>query len=404
MRRFLKYKYWAIAILFVPLFINAQIKDSIKTKNKELLNIRGDIEQLEKELKSKTQKEKESLQALENITKQNMLLSKLINNIRVEENQKEIAVEKTALEIENIEMRINALKEQYSRYIVWYYKNRGLSFWRFVFEASSFNRAIKRYGYLKYILNQSKKTLASLEQSKAQLANLKGKYETERDLKKMLALEKLKEQEALENKERERKSLISLLKKDKKIISLDIATKRKAEIFIKNIISKLIESDREARKKTLEKKITAKQYSQSFDYNSLASFANLKGELSWPIKSGRIVRKFGENKNERLNTITLNYGIDIESNGTGNVSSVADGIVSAIDWIPGYGSIVIVTHKDEFRTVYGHVTGINVKEGQQVKAGGIIGQVSESLEGNILHFEIWNERNYQNPEAWLSGR
>ena len=89
-------------------------------------------------------------------------------------------------------------------------------------------------------------------------------------------------------------------------------------------------------------------------------------------------------------------------NGEQNVLSVAEGIVSAIDWIPGYGSIVIVTHRDDYRTVYGHVANINVKEGEKVKGGSAIGKVNESLEGKILHFEIWNERNYQNPEIWLA--
>jgi len=31
----------------------------------------------------------------------------------------------------------------------------------------------------------------------------------------------------------------------------------------------------------------------------------------------------------------------------------------------------------------------------------LIGQVNDTLEGSILHFEIWNERNYQNPQEWL---
>ena len=81
---------------------------------------------------------------------------------------------------------------------------------------------------------------------------------------------------------------------------------------------------------------------------------------------------------------------------------MAEGIVSAIDWVPGYGSVLIVTHRDEYRTVYGHVTDLKVREGDKVTPGKILGSVNESLEGKILHFEIWNERNYQNPEQWLA--
>ena len=126
--------------------------------------------------------------------------------------------------------------------------------------------------------------------------------------------------------------------------------------------------------------------------------------LAWPIKSTKIGRDFGENKNDKTKTVTLNYGVDIIARDSKEVFAVAEGIVSAIEWIPGYGSVLIITHRDNFRTVYGHLTDINVLEGNKVYAGDLIGNVSESLEGSILHFEIWNERNYQNPQDWLVKR
>ena len=135
---------------------------------------------------------------------------------------------------------------------------------------------------------------------------------------------------------------------------------------------------------------------------TLSSFSALKGRLNWPVERGKIVKQFGENRNVKLNTVTLNYGIDIKTVSEEDVRAVADGVISAIDWIPGYGSVVIITHKGDFRTVYSHLSNIFVKEGDRVKLGTIIGKVGESLEGNILHFEIWNSRNKQNPEVWLA--
>ena len=83
------------------------------------------------------------------------------------------------------------------------------------------------------------------------------------------------------------------------------------------------------------------------------------------------------------------------------MKAVAEGIVSVIDWIPGYGSVIIITHKNEYRTVYSHLSDLYVSEGDKVKMGSVIAKVGESLEGNILHFEIWNSRSNQNPEVWL---
>ena len=70
--------------------------------------------------------------------------------------------------------------------------------------------------------------------------------------------------------------------------------------------------------------------------------------MSWPVSRGKVVREFGENKNQELKTVTLNYGIDIKSKSKEKVHAVAQGLVSVIDWIPGFGSIIIITHKGGF--------------------------------------------------------
>lgn len=97
----------------------------------------------------------------------------------------------------------------------------------------------------------------------------------------------------------------------------------------------------------------------------------------------------------------LNYGVDIAASKDVNVKAVSDGVVSAIDWIPGYGSVIIVTHKGDYRTVYSHLSEIYVNEGDKVKPGNIIAKVGDSIDGKVLHFEIWNSRENQNPEVWL---
>jgi len=237
--------------------------------------------------------------------------------------------------------------------------------------------------------------------------------------KEKLVAEKKKEQNNLVDKKSEKNELVGKLRKDKKFINKEITEKRNAEILIKNMISKLIEDERirktkenrqkistnnkntEKKNETTQKTAPEKEF-KNYDYDSFESFVTLKGKLNWPVKSGSIIRKFGENVNKKLNTVTLNYGIDIKTGQSSNVAVVAEGIVSAIDWIPGFGSVIIVTHKNNFRTVYGHVGDIVINEGERVKKGTILGAVNESLEGNILHFEIWNDRNYQNPEIWLA--
>jgi septal ring factor EnvC (AmiA/AmiB activator) len=391
-----------IALFFLVSYAHPQKQDSIKNKNLELQKIKKEITTLEKELKSKTQKERESIKAIENIGKQNLLLNKIIRELIAEEQTKERELFVIQSELHKVESRISNLQEKYARYIVWIYKNSSLSMLRFILDAESFNQSVKRYQYLKFISRENEKTVSTLRNNREYLNSLKLQLEFEKGEKERFVRQKMSEQTRLTQKESERKRLLSSLRNDQKAILEEIAAKRKAEIVIKSIITKLIEYDRDRKNRVREQKATQKNFTQEFDYNSFQNFGQLKGNLGWPVKAGSVYRAFGENKNEKLKTVTLNYGIDIRVVGDQDVVAIAEGIVSAIDWIPGYGSIVIITHRDEHRTVYGHVANIKVKEGDKVTAGSVIGKVNESLEGNILHFEIWNERNYQNPINWLA--
>ncbi len=393
-----------IFIVFISAVLLPQTQDSLHLKNQQLDNIKKEISRLESELRNKSAKEKESLQALENINQQKLLLNKLINNLIEEENYQQLQIDETNSKIQQLETKINLLKEKYSNYVVWVYKNRGLSMLRFLLDAGSFNQTLKRYQYLQYISEQNRKTLSQLVENKKELSALKKKYENELSEKENLVLRKVNEQKELASKETEGKKILNNLRADQKLIAAEIESKRRAEILIKNIIARLIEEDRIRRSKLIEKKPSDRNKIPTYNYGSFENFALLKGNLNWPVVEGKISRKFGENKNVKLNTVTLNYGIDISVNDDELVKAVAEGVVSAIDWIPGYGSIIILTHRDEFRTVYGHVADITVKEGEKIKGGHILGKVNQSLEGNILHFEIWNERNYQNPEVWLARR
>ncbi|MFZ6031924.1 MULTISPECIES: murein hydrolase activator EnvC family protein [Melioribacter] len=400
MKRYLKICLLILAVFYNP--ITAQVGDSINFRNEQLENLKSEIAKLERELNQKTQKEKESLQALENLTRQNTLLQKILNNIAKEEINKEKQIAELEKEIAYSENKIRLLQDKYSKYIVWIYKYRGKSYLKYLLNTSSPSKILKRYRYFKSITEQNRKDLKTLRDSKNYLVKLKNKLTEEKRSLALLKADKKAEQDNLARKEVERKKLIAALRKDKKHLAEEIESKRKAEIVIKNIIARLIEEERQRRELMLKENEKMLDLNRNYNYNNMENFSLLKGKLAWPIRKGKIIRKFGENRNRKLNTVTLNYGVDILTSENADVYAVAEGVVSAIEWIPGYGSVVIVTHRDEYRTVYGHIKEIYVEEGQVISGGSAIGKVNESLEGNVLHFEIWNSRNYQNPEVWLS--
>jgi murein hydrolase activator len=422
-----KIKYLIIIILFfTATLILPQGKNGIKNKQTELSRIKAEISLLESQLKIKTKKEKQSYIVLENYNKQNFLLNTLINRLRNEEQLKQEDIEFTLFQIDYIEKEIKKLQTNYSKYVISIYKKGKDDELAALLNSESIQQAFIRYKYLQKFSEKRTKDLNEFQKNKRGLSALKDKYEIEKEEKIFVAAQKENEAKILQKKLAERKKVLASIRRDKTELKKSINSKRSAESKIKNLIAKLIEAEERKRKEERERSAkleseklrnksraesittTEKNISKDVGYDinistsDLSSFSALKGKLNWPVSGGRIVRHFGEDRNAKLNTVTLNYGVDIKASSDLNIKAPADGVVSAIDWIPGYGSVLIITHKDSYRTVYSHFSDIFVKEGDKVKSGSIIAKIGESIEGYIVHFEIWNSRNNQNPEIWLA--
>ena len=418
-----RFSYYIILfILFVPAKISPQEQAKIDRKQNELSDLKNEISKLEDQLKQKTEKEKESFETLENYNKQDYLLRKLISKLKSEEKIKQAAINKSSKQIKTIEGQISALRKNYSKYVVAVYKYGNNNELASILDAESVEQALLRYKYLNKFSERRSEDLQNYKDNIVKLGKAKAVLEKERLSKKLLVGQKQNEESGLEIKLKERKKILNAIRNDKASLKKELEAKKIAELKIKQMIAKLIADAERKRKEEEDKRLaslnnksttsipekkitenpsTDNEYNLKLNTSDLSSFSSLKGKLNWPVQKGKIIRKFGENVNNNLNTITLNYGVDIKATTDLNVKAVAEGVVSAIDWIPGYGSVVIVTHKGDYRTVYSHLSDLYVSEGDKVKMGNVIAKVGESLEGNVLHFEIWNSRHNQNPEIWL---
>lgn len=408
--------------LFIGLIINlsvfstfqAQQSNKLSEKKGELSELKSEIKKLEEEVNLKTQKEMKSIEVIENYNRQKFLLNRVINAIRKEESLKEEQINRIENNIKLIKARIKQLKDNYANYLIYLYKYRREDEFTMIFGSESFNQLLLRYKYLNKISEQREKDLNELKLNEKNLGMNQNALVDELSQKRIIAEQKLAEQIELKQKIERRKIFVASLRNDREALKNEIELKRKAEDEIKRIIANLIaEEKRKAEALKKERELAKlknkpelnieKTESKIYDYTkSPSTFTKLKGRMHWPVDNGKIIRKFGEQKNTRLNTVTINYGIDIKTSSGKTIVAVSDGIISSINWLPGYGSIVIISHKDDFRTVYGHLSEIFVSEGTKVLTGSPIGTVEEGLEGNILHFEIWDERVNQNPEVWLT--
>ncbi len=399
----MKIKHILIFILFAT-SVFAQSGKKIEQNNNELRGLKSKILKLETELKCKKEDEVKNVKLLDKINYQTHLLNRMIKKIDVEERGIQSKIAKLKTKIREIENNIDELKKDYSEYVKWLYINGEKSKWSYLLKSGTINQAVIRYKYFNYITEKNESKIKTLVEDEMKLEKLSNNLKAQNIEKQKIEKEKLTEVKRLTTRKNEKIKLISRLGKDKRNIEKEIDEKRKYEIEIKGRIAKLIEESRIRERKLREKRFknnSTEPIIPKINYAKFEKFSDLKGKMAWPVASGKIIRKFGEIKNAKLKTITLNYGIDIKSNINEKVYAVAEGVVSVIDWIVGFGSIIIVTHNGNFRTVYGHIDNIKVNEDDVVKAGTELGTINQSLEGNIVHFEIWDERNYKNPQKWL---
>lgn len=100
----------------------------------------------------------------------------------------------------------------------------------------------------------------------------------------------------------------------------------------------------------------------------------------------------------------LHPGVDFKGATGDPVRVTADGKVVFTGRKSGYGNCIIVQHKNDFETLYGHLSRINVEDGQQVKTGDVIGKVGSTgrTTGPHLHYEVRKNGKPINPVKFLT--
>jgi murein DD-endopeptidase MepM/ murein hydrolase activator NlpD len=121
------------------------------------------------------------------------------------------------------------------------------------------------------------------------------------------------------------------------------------------------------------------------------------GSFSMPVLRGEVTSEFG------LRWGKTHKGTDFVSEQR-NVLASDGGSISFAGWKSGYGNCIVIDHKNGFETLYGHLSKMQVKEGDTVSKGekiGIMGSTGNST-GVHLHFEIIRDGAQQNPLKYLS--
>ena len=299
---------------------------------------------------------------------------------------------------EQMRQRVDTLDKYYSRLLVSAYKSRNMSSWYvYILSSESLGQAYRRYNYFKSLSDNLKAQAVELKQARGELqaemdsiAVLKGQQQALRN-QQQADLNRLKKEESNYN------SQIKALNKNKKKYTAELARKRKEVEKLDKEIERIIKSAMAPSSSGSGKKSP----SQPIDYVLDGEFSKNKGKLPWPVE-GSIVETYGQHYHPVFKNVKLpfNKGVNIAANEGASVCSVFDGVVSQVVMIPGYNLCVMVRHGNYF-TFYCKLKSAQVKLGDKVKTGQVLGTVDTMSGSTLLHFELWKGNQHQNPENWL---
>jgi murein DD-endopeptidase MepM/ murein hydrolase activator NlpD len=122
----------------------------------------------------------------------------------------------------------------------------------------------------------------------------------------------------------------------------------------------------------------------------------------WPVR-GYLSAGFGNRIDPFTNLKDFHPGIDISTPQGTKVLAPADGVVISCGEKGGYGNAIVVDHGYDVVTRYAHLAGFNVKPGQRVRRGDVLGFVGSTGRSTAphLHYEVWVHDQAQNPILFI---
>ncbi|TAE11388.1 MAG: hypothetical protein EAZ47_02805 [Bacteroidetes bacterium] len=433
-------------------------KEEIQQKQRDLQRELAELNRTLDEIKSS---KKSSLAQLNAVQRKIQAREELINNINKEMNRLDDDIYLTTLEMNKLKRELDTLKQQYAKSLQFAYKNRSnYDYLNFLFSSSSFNDAIKRVAYLKSYRSYRETQAATINQTTNLLATKATVLSTRKNEKNLAIQEQSKQLGVLEQDKKEKDQVVQQLKGREKDLAKEIQARERQRIKLQQSLQAIIrreieeakrkEKERLAKMAEDEKKKRDAELARIRDANAAKNappskspptpvdpdagskgaiavgggtktrvysplestpegltlslnFENNKGKLPWPVDKGNIVLHFGTYEVPNTKLKNVSDGIDIEMPAGTAVKAVADGEITEIYDL---GEQTIVVRHGKYFSTYSNLNSVQVKRGQAIKAGTVLGKASADADGDgMVTFMLTNDKGVNlNPESWLRRR
>lgn len=118
-----------------------------------------------------------------------------------------------------------------------------------------------------------------------------------------------------------------------------------------------------------------------------------------PVQGGYLNSTFGYRNDPIDNVRRFHHGQDITVKSGTPIIAPANGVVKRAYYAGGFGNHIKIDHGSGYTTLFAHLSKINVKHGQEIKRGEVIGYTGNTGRSTAphLHYEIHYNGEPQNP-------
>ncbi|MDR5591409.1 murein hydrolase activator EnvC family protein [Christiangramia sp. SM2212] len=401
----LKFSRSLLFILFLSVGLNfAYAQSNREDLEKRRIELRNEISRINELRISNQKKQRSVLGQVEDLNQQIKSTEDLIKLTNQQANLLTREISTNTNKIGQLRKELEKLKEDYARMIEKSYKSKSQqSRVMFLLSSQNFLQAYKRLQYMKQYTNYRKQQGEEIKANTAELQQLNARLVEQKEEKEKLIAENRKTRADLEKNRKSQQTLMATIRKREGEFATQIRSKQNEIDEIDRAIDKMIrESIAKANKESGSSSRSAYELTPAAKALA-ADFNNNKGKLPWPVQSGVVTMRFGQQPHPVVKSVMVNNnGVRIDTDKDGKARAVFNGTVSEVQAVKGANQAVMVRHGD-FITIYNNLEEVYVKRGDRVTTEQEIGKVatSRTTGKTTLHFLLYKNDQKMDPADWI---
>jgi septal ring factor EnvC (AmiA/AmiB activator) len=392
-----------VLLLFAPGVQAQELEARRESTEERLQNLKQQIERSQSRLKKAAKAEEATQEKLKNLEREIALREELVATYQ--QRLAQLEEERTALRdtLQQLQGRLDELQREYRARVLHAYKYNRIPDLALILASRSINQMLVRIRYLQRFAQQRQRQRSDVQRAATQVRESREQLKQKQAQTRELLAEAKTERENLRALKADREQVVDQLRARRSELKQQIEQKRSQARQLREQIRQIVAKiERRA-----ERKSEAEQAQRAAASATLSnSFRKSKGDLPWPA-TGAITEGFGDRVDPVHGTTTFHPGILIATNPEEQVQAVFRGTVSGIDFVPGYGTYLVVRH-GEYLSVYSNFSSLYVQQGDTVEAGEVIGLsgTDEEPRGAGVFFAVFDRSKSTSvdPTVWLSAR